>query len=272
MRFDLHVHTNYSDGKFTPEEVIELAIEKGLDGIAITDHDTVAGLEQAVEYSGKYKDFKLIPGIELGTIYNNEEVHILGYFIDYNSKEIHDATQYLRENRIIRGKKIISKLQGMGIDINEEEVNKLSKDGFTGRLHIAKILTIKNYTKSIDEAFSKFLSKDAPAYVERKTLNIKDSIKLINEAGGVAVLAHPGLLKDKTKIINYTVKSGIQGIECMHSKHTKENTKRFIRLAKKNNLLITAGSDCHGRIIDGDLLLGDYFVNESKLSKIKELI
>lgn len=272
MRFDLHVHTNYSDGKFTPKEVIDLAIKRNLDGIAITDHDTVAGVEEAIEYAKNYRDFKLIPGIELGSIYNNEEVHILGYFIDYNSKKILDATKSLRNNRVIRGQEIISKLQNMGIDINEEEINKLSREGFTGRAHIAKVLTKKGYASSIQDAFTKFLNIGAPAYIKRKTLSVKDSIKLIKEIGGISVLAHPGLLNKKNEIINYVIKNGIQGIECIHSKHSKENTKDFIEIAKKNNLLITAGSDCHGQIINGDLLMGNYFIKEEALSKIEELI
>ena len=271
MKYDLHVHTNYSDGKYGPQEMIDKAIEKGLNGIAITDHDTVSALYEAEKHSREIDRFRFIPGIELGTIYNNEEVHILGYYIDYGSDEIINATKKLRENRIIRGKKILKKLQSMDININYNEVNKLSKEGFTGRAHIAKVLTNKGYVHSIDEAFKKYLNKGGPAYVERKTLSLKESIDLIKRVGGVSVLAHPGLLDKQNRIIQDAIKKGIQGIECIHSKHNDDDVKKFKKIAKENDLLVSAGSDCHGRNINGKLLLGDYFINENQLSEIKEL-
>lgn len=271
MKFDLHVHTNYSDGKYSPQEMIDKAIEKGLNGIAITDHDTVSALSEAEKYSQAIKEFRFIPGIELGTIYNDEEVHILGYYIDYSSDEIINVTKNLRKNRIIRGKKIIKKLQNLNIDINYDEVNKLSREGFTGRAHVAKVLTNKGYVHSIDEAFKKYLYKDGPAYVERKTLSLEGSIDLIKKVGGVSILAHPGLLDKQDRIVQDAIKKGIQGIECIHSKHSDDDIKKFKKISRENDLLISAGSDCHGRNINGKLLLGDYFINEKQLSEIKEL-
>lgn len=272
MKFDLHVHTNFSDGNFNPSKVVDLAIEKGLNGIAITDHDTVFGVNEAIDYAKKYEDFKVIPGIELGCIYNNEEVHILGYFIDYSSEELLQATETLRKNRVLRGKQIIDKLKDLNIDITYKEVESLSKDDFIGRVHIAKILVTKDYVKSISEAFEKYLNKDAPAYVLRKTLTIKESIDLINKSKGIAVLAHPGILKNKGKIIDHCIEQGIQGIECIHSKHSIEESEEFKKIAKQNNLIITAGSDCHGQVIGNDLLLGNFFINEYELSKLEELV
>lgn len=272
MKFDLHVHTNYSDGNFKPSKVIDLAVERNLSGIAITDHDTVLGITEAIERAQDYEGFKVIPGIELGCIYNDEEVHILGYFIDYNSDELLEVTETLRKDRVKRGKEIIDKLNNLNIDISYKEVQNLSKDDFIGRVHIAKVLVRKNYVLSIAEAFEKYLNKDAPGYVARKSLTIKESIDLINKSNGIAVLAHPGILKDKVKIINYCIESGIQGIECMHSKHSKENTERFKQIAIENKLLITAGSDCHGQTIDNDLLLGRFFIDYSDMSKLEELI
>lgn len=272
MKFDLHVHTNYSDGRFKPRKVIDLAIERNLSGIAITDHDTVLGLREAIEYSNKFENFKVIPGIELGSIYNDEEVHILGYFINCNSPELLNITKKLRESRIQRAKDIVYNLNKLNIDINYEEVQHLTKDDFIGRVHIARVLVNKNYVSSIKEAFEEFLDIDAPAYVMRKTLSIKESIHLIRKSNGIAVLAHPGLLKDKVKIINYCMENGIQGIECIHSKHSKGNTELFKRIAKENKLLITGGSDCHGQIIDNDLLLGKHFIDYDNMSEIEELI
>nr|WP_300004522.1 PHP domain-containing protein [Tissierella sp.] len=272
MKFDLHVHTNYSDGNFTPSEVVDLAFKRGLNGIAISDHDTVLGVSEAIDRATNYKEFKVIPGIELGCIYADEEVHILGYFIDYNSENLLKSTDTLRKNRVLRGKKIIDKLKNLNIDITYDEVQALSKDDFIGRVHIAKVLVNKDYVKSISEAFELFLNKDAPAYVLRETLSIKESINLINKAKGIAVLAHPGILKNKNEIINYCIEQGIQGIECIHSKHSVDDSVYFKRIALENNLLVTAGSDCHGQIINDDLLLGKYSIDELELSKLEEMI
>ena len=272
MKFDLHVHTNYSDGKFTPSKVIDLAVKRNLNGIAITDHDTVLALDEAMEYSKKYKNFKLIPGIELGCIYKDEEVHILGYFIDYKSKELLKATKELRKDRVERGKKIISKLRDLNLEITENEVQSLSKEDFIGRVHIARVLLNKHYVSSISDAFEKYLNKGLPAYVLRKTFTIKESINLINSANGIAVLAHPGLLKEKEKIIDHCIKNGIQGIECIHSKHSMIDNQLFENIARKANLLITAGSDFHGELVDNDLLLGKFYIGEDEILKLEELI
>lgn len=269
MKFDLHVHTNYSDGKFKPSKMIDLAVERGLDGISITDHDSVDGMKEAIEYGRKYKNFEIIPGIELGCIYNDEEVHILGYYIDYNSKELLKATEQLRKDRIQRGIKIINKLKNLNISISINEVQNLSKEDFIGRVSIARALINKKYVSSISEAFDKYLDKDGPAYVERKTFSIKESIDLIKKAGGVPILAHPGILKEKTIIIDYCIDHGIEGIECIQSKHSKEDENNFKQIAQKNNLLITGGSDCHGEIIDGELLLGKYYVSEYEVVKLR---
>ncbi|OLS03975.1 PHP domain-containing protein [Tissierella creatinophila] len=272
MKFDLHVHTNYSDGKFKPSKVIDIAVERNLNGIAITDHDTVSGLDEAIEYSKQYKNFKVIPGIELGCVYNDEEVHILGYFIDYNSKELLKVTEQLRKNRVERGKEIIDKLRDLNIGISQNEVQSLSKEDFIGRVHIARVLVKKNYAASIADAFERYLNKNSIAYVARETLTIEESINLINSTNGIAVLAHPGLLKEKEIIINYCIKNGIQGIECIHSKHSQIDTEMFKNIAKKEKLLITAGSDCHGEIIDNDLLLGKFYIGKDEMSRIERLI
>lgn len=272
MKFDLHVHTNYSDGKFMPSRIIDLAIEKNLSGIAITDHDTVRGVQEALDYSNKYSDFEVIPGIELGCIFEDEEVHILGYFINHNYNELLEATEMLRINRVKRGLKIIEKLNRLNINVNVQEVQDLSKEDFIGRVHIARALINRKYVSTISEAFEKYLNIDGPAYVERKMLSVKDSIGLVKKAGGVPILAHPGILKEKEKIIRYCIESGIEGIECVQSKHSSRDAISLAEIAKQNNLLITGGSDCHGEIVGSGLLLGNYYTNECGLLEIKELI
>lgn len=268
MIFDLHVHTTYSDGLFTPNQVIDLAVEKGIDGIAITDHDTILGIEPAIEYSKSIDGFYVIPGIEFGCIYKDEEVHILGYFIDYKSSDIIDISEELRKFRVLRGLEMIEKINSLGMKLSVDKVKSLSKEGYIGRPHIARALIELGHTNSIDEAFDKYLDKGKPAYAERYRLGIKETIDLIHKAHGIAILAHPGILKDK-EIINYCIKAGIDGLEAIHSKHNKSEIRYLLKIGKNYGLIITGGSDCHGAIIHGEYLLGKYYVNINHIPIMK---
>lgn len=269
MIFDLHVHTNYSDGLFTPKEVIDLAIKKNLDGIAITDHDTVDGIETAIKYNNSLnKGLYIIPGIEFGCIHLNEEVHILGYFIDYKSRELANLSNKLKESRLNRSLKMINKLNHIGIKIKKEEVKSLANENLISRSHIARVLVEKGYVKSIEEAFNLYLNRGQPGYVEKVAPNVKMTINIIHNLGGIAVLAHPGLLKNKT-IIKYCINNNIDGIEAIHWKHKPEDIRYLLNIAEKNNLIITGGSDCHGRLINGDYLLGKYYININNIPIMK---
>lgn len=256
MLIDMHTHTNYSDGLYSPKDLIDKAIEKKLNGISITDHDTIDALEIAVDYAKTKVDFTLIPGIEFGCECDNKEVHLLGYFVDYNNPELIEATVKLKKSRINRGEKMVEKLVKLGLSINVEDIKKLAKDDYIGRPHIARALINKKYVKSIDEAFDKYLKKGAPAYVERFQLSISDSIKLIKDMKGISVLAHPALIGDE-KIINHVISLGIDGIECYHSKQNKEQTNLLLKIAKDSNLIVTGGSDYHG----DTNILGEYYTN-----------
>lgn len=267
MIFDLHIHTYYSDGLFSPEEIVNIAINKGIDGIAITDHDTIEGVKSILN-KGQNNKLHIIPGIEMGTIFQNSEVHILGYFIDYNSKRLINAINWLKTNRIKRGMEIIKKLNSLDIHLSYNKIKEFVKGDYIGRPHIAKALVKEGYVKSIEEAFDKYLNRGKAAYIQRKTLTLKETINLIHEIGGIAVLAHPGILKEKEAIyscINY----GIDGIEVIHSKHTNEDIKTLLRIAKQNDLIITGGSDCHGKIINGDYLIGKYYINIDDIPQMK---
>lgn len=264
MIVDMHTHTLYSDGLYSPMKLIDLAIEKGLSGIAITDHDTVDALDEAYRYAKAKDDFILIPGIEFGCEYEGKEVHLLGYFIDYNHNELKVITNKLKKSRVERGDKMVKKLVNLGFDLDIEDVRKFSRDDYIGRPHIARALIEKNYVKNIDEAFEKYLKRGAPAYVERFQLSIVESIQLIQKINGISILAHPGLISDR-RIIEYVISLGIDGIECFHSKHSDEDTIELLKIAKSNNLLITGGSDYHG---DVDIL-GDYYMDFSSSSNLK---
>lgn len=266
MIVDMHTHTSYSDGLYRPKELIDRAIKKNLSGIAITDHDTIDALDEAMAYA-KAKNFILVPGIEFGCEYHDKEVHLLGYFIDPNHTDLIEATKQLKKSRIERGEKMVEKLVNLGFDLHIEDVKNLARDDYIGRPHIARALIEKNYVKDINEAFDKYLKKGAVAYVERFQLSISESIQLIRNANGISVLAHPGLIEDGS-IIDPVISLGIEGIECFHSKHTEEDTRELLELAKNKNLIITGGSDFHGE----EDILGNYYIDFNNSPKLKRKV
>lgn len=241
---DMHTHSNASDGIYTPSELVDYAIKKGLSGISITDHDTVDGIKEAVQRAKQYKNFKLIPGIELSSEHNNEEVHILGYMLDYNMNSLKNILNNLKDQRNTRAIKIINKLKYLDYKITYEDVSKIAKKGVIGRPHIAQALVEKGYAKTKEEAFKNFLVKGALAYVPRQKLTPTDAIDIIKKAKGLVVIAHPGLLKS-IDTLYFLIGLGIDGIEVYHSDHTIYQSSMYFKIAKENNLIITGGSDFH---------------------------
>lgn len=265
---DLHIHTTYSDGILSPKEVVEWAVKKNLTDIAITDHDTTQGVQEAIDASIPL-DINVIPGIELSCIEQGQEIHILGYYLDYKSPELKKFTKVLKYARESRNTDIIKKLNDLTIDISVEDVSAISKEGNMGRPHIAKALIKKGIVDTVDGAFKIYLGRGKPAYVERFKLTIKEGIDLIHSLGGVAVIAHPGLVSDK-KVINYALKQNIDGIEAIHCKHTDEQVEYYLNLAKELNVIATAGSDCHGYLNNGVPQLGEYFTNRDVSKLLQE--
>ncbi|MCG1011792.1 PHP domain-containing protein [Tepidanaerobacter sp. GT38] len=266
MKVDLHIHTTYSDGLLTPEQVVKKAIDRNLQAIAITDHDTVDGILPAIIEARKYEGFEVIPGIELSTYYDGQEVHILGYYIDYKDLNLKKELLDLQQNRQQRLEKIIYKLNNIGVLINIKDVQEKARGSSVGRPHVALALIEKGYVTSIKEAFDKYLSKGRPAYVPRKKLTPSDAIKLIKNSDGIPVLAHPGLLENDS-IIHELIESGIMGIEVIHKDHTQIHTDCYTKLALENNLLLTGGSDSHG---EEPLLLGTLNVPIEYVTKLKD--
>ncbi len=265
---DLHIHTTFSDGVLTPTEVLNWASKKNLTDMAITDHDTTEGVEEAIE-EGKKLGINVIPGIELSCGDQGQEVHILGYFIDHKAPKLLEFTETLKKAREDRNIDIIEKLSKMNIDVSIEDVREIAQEGNMGRPHIAKALIAKGIVDTVDGAFKIYLGKGKPAYVERFKVTIKEGIDFIHALGGVAVAAHPGLVNDQ-KVLTYLFKQNIDGIEVIHCKHTEEQVKHFSTLAKELNLIETAGSDCHGYINDGIPNLGEFFTNVDVAKLLKE--
>ena len=265
---DLHLHTTASDGNFTPEEVVAKAEKLGFNAIAITDHDTVDGIKPALE-EGARLDIEVVPGIEINTDYANTEVHVLGYYIDYENKVLLNKLEELKEGRYFRAKKIVKKLNDLGLEIDFDEVLDLADGAAVGRSHIAQIILEKGYVKQWSQVFDQYIGRKAPAYVERERLDVKGAIKLIKQANGTPVIAHPGLINNDDLLEKF-ISWGAEGIEVYHTEHNKKEEEKYLEFANRNNLLITGGSDCHGPRRKEGVLLGEVKVSEAKLEELKQ--
>ncbi|QOR36111.1 PHP domain-containing protein [Clostridium sp. 'deep sea'] len=248
---DLHIHTTESDGTATPTEVVIESKKAGLKAIAITDHDCVNGVTEAL-IAAKEHNIELISGIEFSTLYNEQELHILGYYIDVANKNLRQEANYIAEARRVRAEKIVKKLNSLGINICFDRVKSIASGEVIGRPHIAQAMIEKKYIDTIQQAFSKmYIDKGGRAYVDRYKLAPESAIKLIHNAGGLAIVAHPGLCYQSKGLvaenIHDLIKLGLDGIEVFHSAHNKEQQEYYKSLALKNSLLITGGSDYHGK-------------------------
>lgn len=249
---DLHTHTTASDGLHTPTENVHMTLNAGLVGVAITDHDTVAGVEEAIE-EGKKCGIVVVPGVEISTVAVGQDIHILGYFIDFRDKQLLDRLQQLRNTRDRRNDMMLERLNELGFNITMEEVRngiEKSSDETIGRPHIADVMVKKGFVSSMKEAFELYLGRDGKAYVNPPRIAPLQAVEWIHEAGGTAVIAHPGLYEDDA-LVDDLIRTGtgsqrIDGIEVYHSDHSSEDEARYLQIAHKYNLVVTAGSDFHG--------------------------
>ena len=246
MTADLHVHTTASDGRLSLADIIEQAIQAKLSYIAITDHDTVDGLRQLPSLQQSLPaSLVVIPGIELSADFQEHEVHILGYYIDIFNAELRHQLDFLINHRHERAKEIIIKLNQLGYGITYKRVLELAGQVTAiGRPHIAKALVEKAYFPTVSAVFTTLLDTNGPAYVPHYKLTPEQVIRLIKQAGGVPVLAHPGLIGND-KIVVEVIDSGILGLEVYHPKHDEGQTRKYLELANNHQLAITGGSDFH---------------------------
>ncbi len=247
---DLHTHSTASDGNLSPTALVEHACKMNLEAIALTDHDTVGGVGEALA-AGEKNGFEVIPGIEISAESPNSTLHILGYYIDYRDNIFLQNISELQKARAERNPGIIKKLQGLGIEISYEEVIEESGTGLVGRPHFAQVLLKKGYVKNTQDAFDRYLKKGAPAYEDKFRFPPHEAISHILNAGGIPVLAHPNTLScqntaELESIVSDLKKYGLKGIEVYYSEHKSQQTKVYHQIADKLGLLITGGSDFHG--------------------------
>ncbi len=245
-RVDLHIHSTASDGKLEPADVVRGAAERGLAYIALADHDTVSGIAPAQEAAKEFPKLKVIPGVEISTDTPDGEIHILGYFVDYNDPEFKAALDRFRNSRLARARGIVDKLNKLGIHIDWQRVEEIAGDSSIGRPHIAQAMLEKGYIASFKEAFTDYIGRDGPAYVEREKMTPAEAVAIIVKAGGLAVLAHPFTAGEPEAMIRELKPAGLAGIEAYYDNYSAEEIDQLVGLAQKYNLIATGGSDYHG--------------------------
>jgi hypothetical protein len=255
---DLHMHSYYSDGYHSPEKVIEKAKSHGIQILSITDHDSVNGISEATEYAEKF-GIEVIPGVEISTDIRDTEVHILGYFVDAKNKDLEHYLNFFREERYKRAIRIVKKLNILDLDITLDDVLVFAKDSAIGRPHIAQALLAKGQVKSFFEAFYKYIGNHAPAYERKVHLSPQSAFKIINDAGGLSFIAHPGNMPEI--LIKELIDAGVDGIEVIHPSHSPEQVKFYRGIVIEYFLLESGGSDFHGGKREDDENLGKYYTS-----------
>jgi predicted metal-dependent phosphoesterase TrpH len=247
---DLHVHSSASDGSFAPAEVVRRAKEGGLAAMALTDHDTIDGVAEAVA-AGQQYGVEIIPGVEVSAQYPGGTMHILGLFIDYRNGRLDERLAVLKRARAERNPQIIAKLNGLGIPLTLEQVERISGGGQMGRPHIARALMEGGYVRTIQEAFDRYLGWHRPAYVSKFRFPREEAIAMIRDVQGIPVLSHPftlglGSAQALKSLLQDLKAVGLAGLEVYYSEHTPEQQALYLKLARELKLLITGGSDYHG--------------------------
>ena len=276
-RIDLHTHSTCSDGSFSVRELIDYAHEKELAAIALTDHDTIDGVEEAVSYGKeKYPDLEVIPGIEFSTVNEGKDVHVVGLYIDYTDQKLKDRLATFKNARVERNIKMCKKLTEGGLPISYEELEKAFPDTTITRAHYAKLMLEKGYIKSRQEAFDRYIGDNCPYFVPRENITPEMAIECILENGAVPILAHPVLyhMSDaKLEALVVRLKEiGLKGIEAIYTTYEAYEERQMKELAARQNLLVSGGSDFHGsnkQGIDLGVGYGSLFVPEDLLPPIK---
>jgi len=266
---DLHLHTYFSDGTYSPEELVARATQGGFSAMSLTDHDTVEGCTRTA-VACKSADIEFITGTELTAQHGEHEIHILGYFIDTTHSRLLSEIEKFQSVRQDRIREIVARLNALGVTLDPQAVFQLANCKSPGRPHVARAMVQAGICSSLDEAFERFLKKNRPAFVPKFKMSASAAINLIHEAGGLAVLAHPGL-NHADEVIAPIVEAGLDGIECFHTKHSTSTAEHYLQIADRLELLVTGGSDCHG-MNKGKPLIGTIKLPYQHVEKLKDKV
>jgi 3',5'-nucleoside bisphosphate phosphatase len=245
-KVDLHLHTTASDGGLTPTELVREAKHRGLECIAVTDHDSTNGIAESLA-EGEAQGIQVIPGIEISTDIPRAEVHILGYFVDHEDEEFQGVLRQLREGRRDRAARMVEKLAEMGIPISWDRVLEVAGPGSIGRPHVAQVMVETGYVSNSVEAFAQYIGRNAPAYVERYKLTPADAVRLVRRVGGLPVLAHPAEIVMLPNLLPELIDAGLVGLEAYYAEYTPEAVEGLLLLADEHGLVPTGGTDFHRR-------------------------
>ena len=253
-RIDLHAHTIFSDGTFTPAELVQLALERGLTTLAVTDHDSTEGLSEAFQ-AADGTGLEIVPGTEFSTVWDGQGVHVLAYWPDLEHREFQAELRRLRDDRFTRGERMVERLRELGHPVTFERVREIAGGGNIGRPHVARALVEAGVIGETDDAFTpELIGSGGRAYVEKHALEPLAALELIKRAGAVAVIAHPGLWREalgvSDELIEELAANGLDGIEAAHIDHTPEMESRYRDMARRLGLVATGSSDCHGTLFD----------------------
>jgi len=245
LKYDLHLHSTASDGRLSPEQVVDMAVSKGLEVIALTDHDSVSGIDRAIARAAESPLIQVIPGVEINTDLATGELHVLGYFIDYRDTELVASLEKIRESRVGRAQKMVVKLNKLGFPLSWQRVQDLAKGESICRPHIAQAMLEKGYVLTEREAFNSYIGRNGPAYVEREKVLPVDAVRMIKKAGGLPVLAHPADIQDLDKLLKELITAGLMGLETYYGQYDARTIKKLVGIAERYKLFTTGGTDYH---------------------------
>jgi len=265
-RVDLHIHSNRSDGVFSAREIVDIAVERHVKAISITDHDDIRGLEETECYC-RDKNIEFISGIEISARSKSFDLHLLGYFFDYRHPQLIEYVNFFQEERIKRAHKIIALLRNFGINLSFDFIRQKAGPGSIGRPHIADALVEEGHAYNYYDAFNRFIGDSCPCAVPKYKISPAEAIALINRAGGVCVIAHPGSDVTDDGLLEL-IKAGLNGIETIHPRHSREQLLHYRALVQKFGLIETGGSDCHGKHFS-EILIGKMDVPYAFVEKMK---
>lgn len=269
IKIDLHTHTLHSDGALTPCELVTLAHKNGLKTISITDHDSLYALKEASECA-KDLGMEIIPGVEISTDIDDKEIHLLAYFIDIENEELQKYLSFFRDERYHRAKRMVQKLQNLGLRISIDDVMAQAKNSAVGRPHIAYAMTDLGIVKNYQEAFERYIGDYGPAFERKIHVSPQSALKLINDSGGLSFIAHPGYMKEH--FLMSLIKAGIDGIEVIHPCHNENQIQFYRGIVNQYCLLESGGSDFHGgKKMDHDNL-GKYYISGNQLDAMRKML